>query len=140
MTHQCKNLMLKCMDFRLQNNTLNWLKENGYFGDCDVISNAGSGKALVDESPETKEFILKEIGISYEKHGARNIIIIHHSDCGAYSSYNFANEEEEKTKQIEDMRSEETIIKERFPDVTVIKVWAQMKDPDGNNVDFQTID
>ncbi|MCK9393714.1 hypothetical protein M0Q03_02820 [bacterium] len=127
------------MDFRLQNKTLNWIKENCYFGDCDVISNAGSGKALVDGTPEVREFILNEIGISYEKHGARNFIIVHHSDCGAYSSYNFANTEEEKTKQIEDMEKEEAIIKERFPDVIVTKVWAQMNDSDGNDIEFQKV-
>jgi len=131
--------MLKCMDFRLQNNTLGWLKENGYFGDCDVISNAGSGKVLVDGTPDAKEFILNEINISYEKHGARNIIIIHHSNCGAYSSYEFTTTEDEKKKQLEDMSIEESIIKERFPDVTIIKVWAQMKDLDGNEVEFSIV-
>ncbi|MFA5080593.1 MAG: carbonic anhydrase [Candidatus Paceibacterota bacterium] len=139
MSHQCNNVMLKCMDFRLQNKTLSWIKENYYFGDCDVISNAGSGKALVDGTPEVKEFILNEIGISYERHGAKNVILVHHSDCGAYKSYNFANIEEEKTKQIEDMRKEETIIKEKFPDVTIIKIWAQMNDENGNDIEFQKI-
>jgi len=139
MSHQCKNLMLKCMDFRLQKNTLGWLQESGYFGDCDVISNAGSGKVLADGTIDAKEFVLNEIGISYEKHGARNIIIVHHSDCGAYSSYNFATPEEEKVKQLEDMAIEEAIIKERFPEITVVKVWAQMKDQEGKEVEFQIV-
>lgn len=139
MSHNCKNLMLKCMDFRLQGSTLGWLKENGYFGDCDVISNAGSGKVLADGPQDAKQFILDEIGISYEKHGVRNIIIVHHSDCGAYGSYNFSTAEEEKKKQLEDMETEELIVKERFPEVSIVKVWAQMKDPDGHEVDFEII-
>jgi len=127
------------MDFRLQKNTLGWLQQNGYFGDCDVISNAGSGKVLADGTADAKEFVLSEIGISYEKHGARNIIIVHHSDCGAYSSYNFTTPEEEKAKQLEDIAIEEALIKERFPGITVVKVWAQMKDSEGNEVEFQII-
>lgn len=139
MSHQCNNIMIKCMDYRLQNKTLNWIKENNYFGDCDVISNAGSGKALIDGSPDIKEFILNEIKIGYERHSAKNVIIIHHSDCGAYKDYNFANNEEEKAKQIADMIEEEKIIKEKFPEMNVIKIWAQIKDEDNNVIEFEKV-
>ncbi|MCK9578689.1 hypothetical protein M0R01_04365 [bacterium] len=127
------------MDFRLQGKTLEWLQENGYFGDCDVISNAGSAKVLADGSPDAKEFILNEIGLSCEKHGVKNIIIIHHSDCGAYTTHDLKTPEEEKAKQLKDMEIEKSLIKERFPEVTIIKVWAQMKDLDGKEVDFQIV-
>jgi carbonic anhydrase len=138
--HKCKNILFKCMDFRMQSKTLEWLKENGYFGDCDVVSVAGSSKGIADDDQSVRNFLLNQIKISHDLHGAENIILIHHSDCGAYKgSYQFSSPEEEKQKQEEDMIKVENIAKESFPDMNIVKVWAEMKDPDGHEVTFTKI-
>ncbi|MDD4409922.1 MAG: hypothetical protein PHW52_04715 [Candidatus Pacebacteria bacterium] len=128
------------MDFRLQNQTLNWLKENGYFGDCDVVSVAGSSKGIADDNEDVRSFLMNQIKISHDLHGAENIILVHHSDCGAYKgSYDFATPQEEEAKQKEDIFKVEGLIKESFPDMSVIKVWAKMNDENGNDVIFKKI-
>lgn len=135
--HKCNNILFKCMDFRMQAQTLNWLKENGYFGDCDVISIAGSSKGIADENVEVRGFLLNQIRISHDLHGAKNVILVHHSDCGAYkTAYTFASPEEEEIKQKGDVNKVEQIILEEFPDMTVVKVWAKMNDENGENVTF----
>jgi hypothetical protein len=120
----------------MQAQTLAWLKENGYFGDCDVVSIGGSTKGIADENVDIRNFLLDQIRISHDLHGAKNAIIIHHSDCGAYKTYAFANPAEEETRQTEDMNKTEQIILKEFPDMTIIKVWAKMNDENGESVTF----
>lgn len=139
--HVCSTIIFKCIDFRLQTETRRWLHENNLAGDCDVVSLAGSSKGLSENEMSIVNLLIKQIEISHDLHGAKQVILIHHSDCGAYKrSYSFANENEERIKQIHDMRKSEEIIKNNFPDMTVIKVWAQMQDPNGKSVDFQIIE
>jgi carbonic anhydrase len=138
--HICSAILFKCIDFRMQTETRRWLHENNLAGDCDVVSLAGSSKGLSDNNPTIVDLLLNQIKISHDLHGAKQVVLIHHSDCGAYKgAYNFENEEEEKKTQIADMDKSEEIIKKNFPDMSVKKVWAQMLDPEGHKVDFQNI-
>ncbi len=52
------------------------------------------------------------------------------------ASYQFNDYKEEKEKQIEDMLKTESIIKEKFPDMTIEKVWAELEE---DNVSFSKI-
>ncbi|MDD5569157.1 MAG: hypothetical protein PHG23_01965 [Candidatus Pacebacteria bacterium] len=138
--HTCGSIIFKCIDFRLQNETKRWLAETNLTGDCDVVSIAGASKGLSDDEPAVVKLLLEQIEISHNLHGAKKVILIHHSDCGKYKgAYDFADDAEEKLTQITDMDKSEEIIKKHFPDMAVEKVWAQMKDPDGKNVEFQII-
>lgn len=137
--HTCSAILIKCIDFRLQTETRRWLHENNLAGDCDVVSLAGASKGLSEEEPIVN-LILKQIRISHELHGAKQVILIHHSDCGAYKSiYTFKNALEEKTTQIDDMKKSEEIIKENFPDMAVKKIWGQMNDSEGKSVTFEDV-
>jgi len=128
------------MDFRLINETRRWMEEEGLLGDCDVVSVAGASKEIASGSEGGKELLLKQINLSNMLHGAVNIFLLHHSDCGAYkSAYQFASPEEEKAKQLEEMFMAESIIKAKLPNVNIIKVWAEMKDGDGKKVEFSRI-
>lgn len=138
MAHQCKAIMIHCMDFRLVGETRRWMEQSGYLGNCDVVSMAGASKELLDGGQPARELILKQIGLSINLHQATEVILLHHSDCGAYkASYTFESGSEEKLKQIEDMNRSESIIKERFNDISVRKVWAQMQDEHGRSVSFE---
>ena len=140
MSHSCKAILIHCIDFRLISQTINWMQANGYLGDCDVVGLAGASKELVDGGHQTRELILKQIDISCDLHHASEVILLHHSDCGAYkASYSFKNVDEEKAKQTEDMNRAEEIIKERFKDINIKKVWAKMLDEHGEKVDFEVL-
>jgi len=124
------------MDFRLFNRFVEWMKEQGYAGDCDTISLAGASKRIVD-GEEAQNILLTQLDISIKLHNSGRVILVHHSDCGAYAqSYQFANAEEEKRKQIEDMQKAKDIIKSRHPDVVVVLIWAQLQDEDGKEIKF----
>jgi len=110
-------------------------------GNCDIVSVAGSGKGIADSNEIYRDYLVRQIKLSHDLHESRNVILIHHSDCGVYNNcYEFNSGEEEKQKQIEDMKKSETVIKGLFPDMTVEKVWAQLLDPHGEKIEFIVID
>ena len=139
MSHTCKNLLIRCMDFRLYKETRKWIVSSDLFeGGFDVISIAGAGKELVDGSEEVRNNLMKHIGISVEIHQAKKIILFHHSDCGAYAlDYKFNSVQEEKEKQLSDMKKVKEIILEKYPEVEVVFVWGELKDEDGKEIEFE---
>jgi len=157
-THYCPTIVYHCIDFRLIKETMKFIDEKYGIGKCDIVSVAGAGKGIADDEEKLDEkiinnerilddnknfrcYLLRQAKLSYQLHGSRKVVLIHHSDCGAYNNYyKFESGEEEKQKQIEDMKKAEVIIKKLLPDVSVDKVWAQMLDPHGEKVNFTLID
>jgi carbonic anhydrase len=130
MSHHCKNIIIHCMDFRLQDDIAWHMKSKGIMGDCDVVSVAGVMKDLVSpEKPEYRDFILKQVRISHDLHNMRRVILLHHTDCGAYGGHKaFASEAEEDAKHVTDMREAAAIIRNAFPDVEVVPMLIKMTD------------
>ena len=141
MLHACKNLLIRCMDFRLCEETKKWtVKSNLFNGGFDVISLAGASKDLVDGNEEIKNNFLKHIGVSVDLHQVERIIIFHHSDCGAYAQdYQFGSSEEEKEKQFEDMKKAKEIILKKYPEVEVVFVWGKLKGEKGEKIEFEIV-
>ena len=141
MSHICKNLLIRCMDFRLNKETKKWIQESKLFeGGFDIISLAGASKDIVDGNEEVKNNFLKHVGVSVDLHQVEKIIIFHHSDCGAYAlDYKFDSLEEEKKKQLEDMKKAKEIILEKYSGVKVVFVWGEMKDEKGEEIRFEIV-
>jgi len=129
------------MDFRLLEELDRFVAERDLVHNWDDVSWAGAGWELVHGKRAVRKFILKQIALSRDLHKAEVVIIFHHSDCGAYkSAYNFASEEAGKRFQLEDMKKAEEIIRERFPEMEVKKIWGQLLDPEGRKVEFSEVD
>jgi len=141
MSHICKNLLIRCMDFRLNKETKKWIKESGLFGGgFDVISLAGASKDIIDGSTEIKDNFLRHIGVSVDLHQVEKIIIFHHSDCGAYAlDYKFNSVQEEKERQFKDMEKAKVIILEKYPKVEVVFVWGELKSENDEKIEFEII-
>lgn len=141
MSHNCKNLLIRCMDFRLRDELLNWIEGSGLFeGGFDVISLAGSSKSLSDGSQEIKDYFLQQVSVSTDLHHADRVIVFHHSDCGAYAKdYSFISKEEEKDKQVSDMQITKRILLEKYPNVEVVLVWGDLQDEDGKKINFEVL-
>ena len=138
MSHTCHNILFHCMDFRLTREIGRWLEEEKMMGDCDIVALAGSAKEIVDGDEASRNLLLKQIEISASLHHASRVILMHHTQCGAYAqSYEFASTEEELNKHREDLTKAENIIKSKFPDIEVLKIIAVMKDGDGKEIIFK---
>jgi carbonic anhydrase len=140
MSHICKTLLIRCMDFRLNNEMIKWIKMSALFDgkNFDLISLAGATKDLVSDDLKISQNFLNHIAVSIELHKAEKVIIFHHSDCGAYAKeYKFASPEEEKKKQVKDMLEAKKIITRKYREVEIFLVWGQLKDEEGKEIEFE---
>ena len=79
-THICEALVVSCIDFRLQKKIQKWLSKNFKNKAYDYVGFAGASKDL--------KIILKQLDISVRLHKIKQVVLIHHEDCGAYGKDN----------------------------------------------------
>jgi len=77
MSHNCKALVLRCMDFRIKlSDFAKRLEKIGYpEGTYDLVSMAGSGKDCLSCLPGESEFLLKQIGLSSKLHCISEVVL-----------------------------------------------------------------
>ena len=82
--YQCDAAILWCFDNRFDLGFRKFLKRIGV-ANSDLIKVAGGAKCLASPERETdREFVLEQIRKSMRLHGTRRVILMVHSDCGAY--------------------------------------------------------
>jgi hypothetical protein len=82
--YHCDAAILWCFDNRFELGFRKFLKRIGVFN-SDPIKIAGGAKCLASPEHETdREFVLEQIRKSIQLHGAKRVILMVHSDCGAY--------------------------------------------------------
>ena len=65
MSHICKNLLIRCMDFRLNDEVERWTKESELFeGGFDIVSVAGASKSLAGENSDMIKSFLGNVAVS----------------------------------------------------------------------------
>lgn len=133
--HTCRATGITCIDYRPNKQTVKYLEEK--FETFDLIAVAGSTKGIAGNDEAIRSYLVRQFEISYSLHHSRNFILFNHSDCGAY---NISDETEEKKIQLEDMEKAKKILEEKFADVEIEKIWIQLKDPLGKEVEFIKID
>lgn len=126
--HTCKALIIHCMDFRLMEPIFSYLKKRGLVGMCDEVSLAGAIKSIADDpNGPVSQTLLKQIELSKALHHIDTVILMNHTDCGAYGGHAaFASLTEEREKHTQDMRAVRNHITSRFPELTVETVLADI--------------
>lgn len=82
--YHCDAAVLWCFDSRFDLGFRKFLKRIGVINP-DVIKIAGGAKALVSPDRDSdREFVVDQIRKSMRLHGTRRVILMLHSDCGAY--------------------------------------------------------
>jgi carbonic anhydrase len=80
----CDAAILWCFDSRFELGFRKFLKRIGV-KNSDPIKIAGGAKSLTSpEQAADREFVLDQIRMSMQLHGTRRVILMVHSDCGAY--------------------------------------------------------
>ncbi|MCD4705618.1 hypothetical protein K8R61_00875 [bacterium] len=139
MKQLCKNVLIRCMDPRLNSEVDEWIKNSDLFkGGYGLVSVAGASKRIAEE---IDELLLGDVSVSVNRHQVEKIIVMHHSDCSAYAqSYDFGSPEQEKEKQFSDMEKTESLLKEKYPHIKLVKVWAELLDRDGEKIEFSIVE
>ena|SRR5215469_1372998 len=82
--YHCDAAIIWCFDNRFELGFRKFLKRIGVIN-SDPIKIAGGAKCLASPEAETeREFILEQIRKSIRLHNTRRVILMLHSDCGAY--------------------------------------------------------
>src|SRR6202043_1192456 len=83
--YHCDAAILWCFDNRFELGFRKFLKRIGV-NSSDPIKIAGGAKCMASPEHETdREFVLEQIRKSMRLHGTRRVILMLHSDCGAYN-------------------------------------------------------
>ncbi len=124
--HHVPAVAIYCLDPRFREQHERFIAGELGFGEFDQYVFPGGPKVLVDEA--TRAFFLGAIEkVSIGLHGAKEIILIAHRDCGAYGgSKKFGNPAEEKATQVEDLKIARGVLAERFPGITVTMFYAEI--------------
>jgi len=82
--YQCDAAIIWCFDHRFQLGFAKFLKRTGILN-SDRIMIAGGAKCLATPEDETeREAVLRQVRKSIKLHNTKLVMIMVHSDCGAY--------------------------------------------------------
>ena len=107
--YQCDAAVVWCFDNRFEAGFRKFLKRIGVFN-SDPIKIAGGAKSLASPDSEAdREFVLHQIQKSMRLHGANRVILMLHSDCGAYGG--LANFKDDPAAERDNHRREMALAK-----------------------------
>ena len=104
-THVCDALVVSCIDFRFQKYIHKWLDKNFKNKAYDYVGFAGATKNL--------QIILWQLDISVRLHKIKEVILIHHEDCGAYGK------ESTPENHARDLKKAEKKISKLYPNLQI---------------------
>ena len=134
----CSALLLHCVDYRLLTKEADYMSGLGFQSDFDDVGISGSAKNLVDPYDATDpEFTLRQIEISRKVHGIKTVVVMNHTDCGAYGDGTFTSADEERARHLRDLRGAKSMIEHRFEDLKVVMALGQLNA--GGTIDIETI-
>jgi hypothetical protein len=119
-----------CFDFRFHLSFSKFLKRVG-IERPDIIKVAGGAKSLASPDPPTnREFVLNQIRLSIRLHATPRVILMLHSDCGAYGGLTrgFGGDERlEAQRQEEELRRAAECVQQNFPGLEVRAYFANFE-------------
>ena len=123
--HKTKYLIIDCSDARFERGTKK-MRSIEEIEPADRITIPGAGKRIAERNPDA----LNDVKLLVEKHGIKEIYIIHHSGCAAYAiaGKSFLPEEIEKEEQFhtEQLLKIKAVLNEIVPAVKVSLRYAKV--------------
>jgi hypothetical protein len=127
----CDAAIIWCFDNRFETSFRKFLKKIGVVY-WDAIKIAGGTKCLASPDIQTdRDFVLNQIRISMRLHQTKRVILMLHSDCGAYGALEAFNGDAgaERANHRQELRMAADVINAAIPGLTV----------DGYFVDFEGV-
>src|SRR5437763_1259979 len=117
----CDAVFIWCLDSNFEPGFRKMLKRIGVF-QADSIRIAGGAKALVSPKYESNRlFVIDQLRIAMQLHGAKRVVLMVHSDCGAYGGLvAFGNDpRKEAENHNADLQKAAAYIKSVIPELAV---------------------
>jgi carbonic anhydrase len=120
--YQCGAAVVWCFDNRFHLGFSKFLKRRGV-SNPDVIKIAGGAKCLASPGRQSdREFLLEQIRTSIRLHGTKLVVLMLHSDCGAYGGLDGGfggNARKEARHHEEELRRAAEFLRKELPDIGV---------------------
>ena len=128
--YHCDAAILWCFDNRFELGFRKFLKRLGVVN-CDAIKIAGGAKCMASPEPDSeRKFVLDQIRKSMQLHGTKRVILMLHSDCGAYGGLagGFGgNARAEAEHHNAELQRAAANLKKAIPDVEVLAYFADFE-------------
>jgi carbonic anhydrase len=120
--YHCDALVVACFDHRFDRVLRKFLRRI-HIHNPDVVIVAGGAKSLASPEHEgDRDFLLAQVAKSVRLHGTDRVILMLHSDCGAYGGLHQTfngDHAQEVAHHREELRKADGVAREAFPQVTV---------------------
>uniref|UniRef100_A0A7J2TKB8 Uncharacterized protein n=1 Tax=Archaeoglobus fulgidus TaxID=2234 RepID=A0A7J2TKB8_ARCFL len=107
---------LNCMDGRVQEPVIKFLKEKYKVDFVDMITEPGIDRILAEGDKKILEEIKNKIEISIKKHGSKIVAVVGHADC--------AGNPVEKEEHFRQIRKGKEILRSMNIDVEILGLWV----------------
>jgi carbonic anhydrase len=116
------------MDFRFHEQLRAFILDQGLDQDgTDIVRVAGAARGLARLGEGLGgRFLLEQLQISLRLHEVRQIILVHHEDCGAYGLGEEVSGDEEMATHREDLRKARAVLEKHFPGVEVLTYFMRL--------------
>lgn len=135
--HACRVGVIMCLDFRFRRQTIYCIEEAYKVRAYDLAGLPGSSRGMSRDS----QMAISCVTVPCDLHDIGTVIIVHHTDCGAYRGserFNFDADAEQAFHENELRKSKKEIL-DRYPGKNVILIYAKLVD-DGENIEFLEIE
>ena len=122
----CEVIVVPCMDFRFRKPVQEAVEQALGISWCDLRSEPGVSLTFI--KPSTRlDALLADIELAIKAHQVSKVILVDHSDCGAYrmAGLQFADMGIEEGKHEENLHTSKRVIHEKFPNIEVITLYAK---------------
>ena len=113
--------VVSCFDARFELATRKFLKKRGIWI-SDPLKIAGGAKVFASPAEEAaRSFALGQVQTSMRLHGTNHVVLMVHSDCGAYGGLQAfsGNEESEAANHESELRRAAEFLKDHIPAIEV---------------------
>ncbi|WP_085521112.1 carbonic anhydrase [Tuberibacillus sp. Marseille-P3662] len=107
---------INCMDGRVQEPVIHWIKTHYNVDYVDSITEAGPNKVLLEANSEQLDTVKAKIEVSLNAHGSELIALIGHADC--------AGNPISKDKKVDQTKQNMQTLQNLYPNATVIGLYV----------------
>lgn len=130
MSHKAQAIVQTCIDFRLRKPLQDFIENELNLYSVDLKTDDGGIKEIYEGGP-IREWIFKNMEIAFNLHEVNRVILINHTDCGAYGGKGaFENEEKEPEQHEIQLRHAVSDVRAKFPTKDVEAYLALIADND----------
>ena len=122
----CEAIIVPCIDFCFHKPSQDAIERSLKIPVCVVRSEPGVSLTFAQRGSRL-DALMADIESTVNAHHASKVILVDHSDCGAYkmAGMSFADVGIEEGKHEENLKLAKKVIHEKFPNVEVITLYAK---------------